>query len=264
MSQPQQPQIMIPIEQLQKMQQLQKLQHIQEQLKLQQQQQPTATATIVYENNDSAVVTVSVPTTDYVSPINNNELMNIAFEKDPDDPIVVVIKDIVFNLILNIPGLRTKLSALLETPNLVLDEINKIFNELKQKISNQDIDNLRKYVGTETSRSSLLSILQTAFQNILADGKIDMNDTADFLKLIHDVVSLFNESSKTQNIQVTVSGEIIMEFLYFLLKCVLVLTLDDPEEAIALRLLDTSFKLLSITVSPLMKMKCSLFSCCRK
>jgi hypothetical protein len=165
---------------------------------------------------------------------------------------------------LNIPGLRTKLSALLDTPNLVLDEINKIFSELKQKISNQDIDNLRKYIGTETSRSSLLFILQTAFQNILADGKIDMNDTADFLKLIHDVVSLFNESSKTQNIQVTVSGEIIMEFLYFLLKCVLILTLDDPEEAIALRLLDTSFKLLSITVSPLMKMKCSLFSCCRK
>ena len=260
MSQPQQPQIMIPIEQLQKMQQLQKLQHIQEQLKLQQQHPPTATATIMYANNDSAVVTVP----DYVSPINNNELMNIAFEKDPDDPIVVVIKDIVFNLILNIPGLRTKLSTLLETPNLVLDEINKIFNELKQKISNQDIDNLRKYVGTETSRSSLLSILQTAFQNILADGKIDMNDTADFLKLIHDVVSLFNESSQTQNIQVTVSGEIIMEFLYFLLKCVLILTLDDPEEAIALRLLDTSFKLLSITVSPLMKMKCSLFSCCRK
>jgi hypothetical protein len=259
MSQPQQPQIMIPIEQLQKMQQLQKLQHIQEQLK--QQQQTSASATIVYANNEAAAV-ITVP--DYVSSINNTELMNIAFEKDPDDPIVVVIKDIVFNLILNIPGLRTKLSALLETPNLVLDEINKIFNELKQKISNQDIDNLRKYIGTETSRSSLLSILQTAFQNILSDGKIDINDTADFLKLIHDVVSLFNESSKTQNIQVTVSGEIIMEFLYFLLKCVLVLTLDDPEEAIALRLLDTSFKLLSITVSPLMKMKCSLFSCCRK
>lgn len=258
MSQPQQPQIMIPIEQLQKMQQLQKLQHIQEQLK---QQQTSTSATIVYANNEAAAV-ITVP--DYVSAINNTELMNIAFEKDPDDPIVVVIKDIVFNLILNIPGLRTKLSTLLETPNLVLDEINKIFNELKQKISNQDIDNLRKYVGTETSRSSLLSILQTAFQNILADGKIDMNDTADFLKLIHDVVSLFNESSKTQNIQVTVSGEIIMEFLYFLLKCVLILTLDDPEEAIALRLLDTSFKLLSITVSPLMKMKCSLFSCCRK
>jgi hypothetical protein len=260
MSHQQQPQIMIPIEQLQKMQQLQKLQQIQEQLK--HQQQTSATATIMYANSDSAVV--SVPIIDHVSAINNTELMNIAFEKDPDDPIVVVIKDIVFNLILNIPGLRTKLSALLETPNLVLDEINKIFSELKQKISNQDIDNLRKYIGTETSRSSLLSILQTAFQNILSDGKIDINDTADFLKLIHDVVSLFNESSKTQNIQVTVSGEIIMEFLYFLLKCVLILTLDDPEEAIALRLLDTSFKLLSITVSPLMKMKCSLFSCCRK
>jgi hypothetical protein len=261
MSHQQQPQIMIPIEQLQKMQQLQKLQQIQEQLK-HQQTTATATATIMYANSDSAVV--SVPITEHVSAINNTELMNIAFEKDPDDPIVVVIKDIVFSLILNIPGLRTKLSALLETPNLVLDEINKIFGELKQKISNQDIDNLRKYIGTETSRSSLLSILQTAFQNILSDGKIDMNDTADFLKLIHDVVSLFNESSKTQNIQVTVSGEIIMEFLYFLLKCVLILTLDDPEEAIALRLLDTSFKLLSITVSPLMKMKCSLFSCCRK
>jgi len=259
MSHQQQPQIMIPIEQLQKMQQLQKLQQIQDQIK--QQQQPTATATIMYANNDAAAV-ITVP--DHISNINNTELMNIAFEKEPDDPIVVVIKDIIFNLILNIPGLRTKLSALLDTPNLVLDEINKIFNELKQKISNQDIDNLRKYIGTETSRSSLLFILQTAFQNILADGKIDMNDTADFLKLIHDVVSLFNESSKTQDIQVTVSGEIIMEFLYFLLKCVLVLTLDDPEEAIALRLLDTSFKLLSITVSPLMKMKCSLFSCCRK
>jgi hypothetical protein len=262
MSHHQQPQVIISQEQMQKIQQLKQLQQLQDQIK--QQQQPTATATIMYANNDSSVVTVSVPVTDHVSNINNNELMNIAFERDPDDPIVVVIKDIVFNLILNIPGLRTKLTALLDTPNLVLDEINKIFNELKQKISNQDIDNLRKYIGTETSRSSLLSILQTAFQNILADGKIDMNDTADFLKLIHDVVSLFNESSKTQNIQVTVSGEIIMEFLYFLLKCVLVLTLNDPEEAIALRLLDTSFKLLSITVSPLMKMKCSLFSCCRK
>lgn len=262
MTHQQQHQLIISQEQMQKIQQLKQLQQLQDQIK--QQQQPTATATIMYANNDSSVVTVSVPVTDHVSNINNNELMNIAFERDPDDPIVVVIKDIVFNLILNIPGLRTKLTALLDTPNLVLDEINKIFNELKQKISNQDIDNLRKYIGTETSRSSLLSILQTAFQNILADGKIDMNDTADFLKLIHDVVSLFNESSKTQNIQVTVSGEIIMEFLYFLLKCVLVLTLNDPEEAIALRLLDTSFKLLSITVSPLMKMKCSLFSCCRK
>ena len=242
-------------EQLQQLQKLKELQHLQEQL-LQRQQSihQIPTADILYATNKPA------PTLT----INTQELMTIAFEKEPNDPIVIVIKDIVFNLILNIPGLRTKLSMLLDVPDAVIDEINKIFNELKQKIPNQDIDNLRKYIGTETARSSLLSILQTAFQNILSDGKIDMNDTADFLKLIHDVVTLFNESSKTQNIQVTVSGEIIMEFLHFLLKCVLVLTLDEQEETIALKLLDTSFKLLSITVSPLMKMKCSLFSCCCK
>ena len=119
----QQSPLVVPTEQTQKLQQLQYLQEQLKQQQQQQQQQSAPTTVIVYANSEPATT------------IHNNELMNIAFEKDPDDPIVVVIKDIVFNLILNIPGLRTKLSALLETPNLVQTEIDLI-SQLKNDVEN--------------------------------------------------------------------------------------------------------------------------------
>jgi len=180
------------------------------------------------------------------------------------DPMFNVVKDIVFNLILNIPGLRAKLDDILKAPNMAINEISKIFNEIQSKVSQNEMNKLRNYISQDTSKTTLLSILQTSFIEIMADGKIDMNDANHFINLIYNIITLFNETS--QNSTVTISGDAVMFFLYFIIKCVLILCLDGEEETTAVGLLDSSFKLVSIAVMPLTKMKCScnLFTCFKK
>ena len=182
------------------------------------------------------------------------------------DPLFSMVKDIIFNLILNIPGLRNKLDSLLSQPNMAIEEIGRIFEEVRSKIPANEIDKLRNYFNGEHSRNNLSAILQTAFTNIMADGKIDMNDATYFMTLIYDIITLFNQNISEIDSNVAISGEVVMYFLYFVVKCVLILTLDGPEETTAVGLLDTSFKLVSVAVMPIMKMKCSCnpFACLKK
>jgi hypothetical protein len=177
------------------------------------------------------------------------------------DPMFNTIKDITFNLIINIPGLRSKLNDILNQPAIALEEIAKVYNEIQSKIPEAEMNKLRIYIAQDTSRTTLISILQTAFQDIMTDGKIDMNDSNHFLNLIYNIITLFNQTSGDNTI--TISGEAVMFFLYFIIKCVLILCLDDQYETTAVRLLDSSFKLVSIAVMPINKMKCScsIFSC---
>ena len=78
----------------------------------------------------------------------------------PDNPIFIVVKDIVFNLIFSIPALRSKLNSLLDDPNLAIQQISTIYNEIITKIPVDEIDKLRQYVCQETTRNSLSTILQ--------------------------------------------------------------------------------------------------------
>jgi len=180
------------------------------------------------------------------------------------DPLFNAVKDITFNLILQIPGLRAKLNNLLDQPNMAIQEISKVFEEIQTKIPESEMNNLRNYISKDSSRTNLLNILMTSFQDILADGRVDMNDANHFLNLIHNIISLFNDTS--QETDITISGDAVMFFLYFIIKCILILCLDGNEEALAVGLLDSSFKLVSLVVLPLkgMKCKCSLFSWCNK
>ena len=82
-----------------------------------------------------------------------------------------------------------------------------------------------------------------------------MNDANHFLNLIYNIITLFNQTSQDNTI--TISGEAVMFFLYFIIKCVLVLCLNGEDETTAIGLLDSAFKLVSISVMPLTKMKCS-------
>jgi hypothetical protein len=103
--------------------------------------------------------------------------------------------------------------------------------------------------------------MQTAFANIMADGKIDMNDAPHFLTLIHDCITLFSAEATNSN-SVALNSSTVITFLHFVLKCILILTLDEPEETAALVMLDGSFKLVKLTVMPLLISKkwCSCFS----
>jgi hypothetical protein len=180
------------------------------------------------------------------------------------DPLLNSVKDIAFNLIFQIPGLRAKLNNLLEQPNLAIQEISQVFAEIQTKIPESEMNKLRTYISKDSSRTNLLNILITSFQDILADGRVDMNDTNHFLNLIHNIISLFNDAS--HDTELTITGEAVMFFLYFIIKCILILCLDGPEETLAIGLLDSSFKLVSLAVLPLkgMKCKCSIFSWCNK
>jgi len=180
------------------------------------------------------------------------------------DPILNIVKDIIFNLILNIPGLRGKLDNILKEPNIAIQEIAKSLSEIQSKITESDMNKLRNYISLDNSKTTLVNILQTSFVEIMADGKIDMNDANHFLNLIYNIITLFNETS--QNSSVTISGDAVMFFLYFIVKSTLILCLDGQEETTAIGLLDSSFKLVSIAVMPLTKMKCSCnpFKYCKK
>jgi len=195
--------------------------------------------------------------------ITQNQIINNPAQIDP---MFSLVKDITFNLILNIPGLRNKLDNILNDPNLAILEISKIFDEIQTKIQPEEMNKLRLYFSSDHTRNSLSGILQTAFVNIMADGKIDMNDAPHFMTLIFDIITLFNEHTSDSNNQIEIRGEAVMFFLYFIIKCILILTLDGEEETTAVNLLDTSFKLISVAVLPIMKLKCSCnpFSCFKK
>jgi len=195
-----------------------------------------------------------------------NSLENNITNPGKIDPIFTLVKDITFNLILNVAGLRKKLDNILNDPNLTIIEISKVFNEVQSRIPPTEMDKIRLYFSNENTRNNLSGILQNSFTKIMEDGKIDMNDATHFMSLIYDVVTLFNDHTTDNDNQMNISSDSIMIFLYFIIKSILVLTLDDMEERIAVGLLDTSFKLISIAVLPIMKLNCSCnpFKCFKR
>jgi hypothetical protein len=172
-----------------------------------------------------------------------------------------MVKDVVFGMILHVPALRTKLQVILDTPSLIGAEISKVHDELRAKLTPQELEQLNAYACQDSSRRTIVSVMQTAFANIMADGKIDMNDAPHFLTLIHDCITLFSAEATNSN-SVALNSSTVITFLHFVLKCILILTLDEPEETAALVMLDGSFKLVKLTVMPLLISKkwCSCFS----
>jgi hypothetical protein len=177
-------------------------------------------------------------------------------------PLVGMVQDVIFSMILNVPALRTKLQVILDNPSLIGDEISKVYAELQSKLTPQELQQLNAYAGQDSSRRTLGSVMQSAFANIMADGKIDMSDAPHFLTLIHDCITLFSENATAAAASVTLNSNTVITFLHFVLKCILILTLDEPEETAALVMLDGSFRLVKLTVLPLISGKkwCCCFS----
>jgi hypothetical protein len=184
-----------------------------------------------------------------------------AVVESDSNPLTGMVKDVIFAMILNIPALRTKLQVILDNPSLIWVEISKVHDELTAKLTPKELEQLNAYACQDSSRRTIVSVMQTAFVNIMADGKIDMSDAPHFLALIHDCITLFSTDANNSN-SVALNSNTVITFLHFVLKCILILTLDDPEEAAALVMLDGSFKLVKLTVMPLIASKkwCCCFS----
>ena len=176
------------------------------------------------------------------------------------NPLIGMVQDVIFAMILNVPALRTKLQVILDNPSLIGAEISKVHDELKAKLTPQELEQLNSYAAQDSSRRTIGSVMQTAFSNIMADGKIDMSDAPHFLTLIHDCITLFSADATSNS--VALNSNTVITFLHFVLKCILILTLDEPEETAALVMLDGSFKLVKLTVMPLIASKkwCACFA----
>jgi hypothetical protein len=169
------------------------------------------------------------------------------------------LKNIIINLILSIKQLRVKLEPILNQPNVIYAEIFKVYEEVKADFTVSDIENIESVISITSCVNEVNGIFTTAFTSIMEDGKIDMNDAVHFMTFVHQIVNLFNEYTANQNFKVSLSSECILHFLYFIVKSILVLTLDGVEEANAVQMLDASVKLIKITVLPITKCKCNYF-----
>ena len=209
---------------------------------------PAPTITEVIEPNDA------VGTIETVETVGPNDAVGTVGTKPPN-PLIGMVQDVIFAMILNVPALRTKLQVILDNPSLIGAEISKVYDELKAKLTPQELEQLNSYAGQDSSRRTIGSVMQTAFSNIMADGKIDMSDAPHFLTLIHDCITLFSENATAAAASVTLNSNTVITFLHFVLKCILILTLDEPEETAALVMLDGSFRLVKLTVLPLISGK---------
>ena len=172
------------------------------------------------------------------------------------------LKNIIINLILSIKQLRVKLEPILNQPDVIYAEIFKVYEEIKESntsFSQSDIENVVSVISITSCVNEMNGIFTKAFANIMEDGKIDMNDSVHFMTFIHEIINLFNEYSANQNFKVSLTSECILQFLYFIVKSILVLTLDGMEERGAVLMLDACMKLIRISVLPITKCKCNYF-----
>ncbi len=230
---------------MQSIQQLQQLQQLQRNAARQQSQQ--------HQQQQPSSHQVQVQQID----VNVKNAMESYSEKEK--LVFEFVKNIIINLILSIKQLRVKLEPILNQPNVIYAEIFKVYEEIKAEFTASDIENIESVVSITSCVNDMNGIFTTAFTNIMEDGKIDMNDAVHFMTFIHQIINLFNEYTANQNFKVSLSSECILHFLYFIVKSILVLTLDGVEEANAVQMLDASVKLIKITVLPITKCKCKYF-----
>jgi hypothetical protein len=220
------------------MQQLQQLQQLQQKPKQQPHQQP--------HQQQQQQQQQHLNIKDAMSAYTENEQL-----------VFVFIKNIILNLILTIKPLRIKLGEILNQPDVIYVEVFKVYEENKTKFTPTDIENIKTIVSITNSVTELNGIFLDAFTKIMEDGKIDMNDSIHFMTFMHEVVRLFNNYTTNQNFKISLSSESVLHFLYFIIKSILILTLDDEAERIAILMLDASIKLIQIAVLPIAKCKCS-------
>ena len=102
-------------------------------------------------------------------------------------------KDITFNLIFAIPFLqKARLNAMLREPNLAINKIERIFDEFKDRMSQFELESIKKYVCEDGIRDQLNFILESGFNKILSDGVIDINDAPQFNQLVYYIIKSFN------------------------------------------------------------------------
>ncbi len=230
-------------------------------------QQPVANSLNGVSSTDISTVVVKKSTTKpkCKNTINKKVIVededkDSSVDYDDDDPEIKktklslfhFAKDITFNLIFAIPFLqKARLNAMLRDPTLAITQIERIFDEFKDQMTQFELESIKKYVCEDGIRDQLNYILESGFNKILSDGVIDINDAPQFNQLVFYIIKSFNDINDGKVYRFYVSREHVMLLLHFVLKSVFALTLKGQEEQMAIGLLDTSFKLVKLEVLPI-------------
>jgi len=176
---------------------------------------------------------------------------------DNEQQVFLFIKNIILNLMVTIKPLRIKLGSVLQQPDIIYVDVLKVYEENKTKFTTTDINNIKTIVSVTSSVTELNGIFLDAFTKIMADGKIDMNDSVHFMTFMYEIVRLFNNYTTSQNFKISISSESVLNFLFVIVKSILMLTLENDQERVAISMLDASMKLIQISVLPITKCSCN-------
>jgi hypothetical protein len=176
---------------------------------------------------------------------------------DNEQQVFLFIKNIILNLMVAIKPLRIKLGSVLQQPDIIYVDVLKVYEENKTKFTTTDINNIKTIVSVTSSVTELNGIFLDAFTKIMADGKIDMNDSVHFMTFMYEIVRLFNNYTTSQNFKIAISSESVLNFLFVIVKSILMLTLENEQEVVAISMLDASMKLIQISVLPITKCSCN-------
>ena len=176
---------------------------------------------------------------------------------DNEQQVFLFIKNIILNLMVTIKPLRIKLGSVLQQPDIIYVDVLKVYEENKTKFTSTDINNIKTIVSVTSSVTELNGIFLDAFTKIMADGKIDMNDSVHFMTFMYEIVRLFNTYTTSQNFKIAISSESVLNFLFVIVKSILMLTLENEQEVVAISMLDASMKLIQISVLPITKCSCN-------
>jgi hypothetical protein len=189
------------------------------------------------------------------------------------NPLIAVVSDLVLKLLFEL-GLKSQLDKAASSPDVhVKAKVVAAFKEIQASLSPADVELLNTYFTTHAAQTQLFHIFSTAIKDILADGKVNAEDAGHFVVLVTQVVRLFNTSrpeaasaSPGGGSSTHISSDALFVFLYFVIKCVVVVVLDPAQETVALTLLTQAFELLKLTVAPIdiqLPTRCTAwFSCC--
>ena len=181
----------------------------------------------------------------------------LATYSDNEQQVFLFIKNIILNLMVTIKPLRIKLGSVLQQPDIIYVDVLKVYEENKTKFTSTDINNIKTIVSVTSSVTELNGIFLDAFTKIMADGKIDMNDSVHFMTFMYEIVRLFNTYTTSQNFKIAISSESVLNFLFVIVKSILMLTLENEQEVVAISMLDASMKLIQISVLPITKCSCN-------
>jgi hypothetical protein len=189
---------------------------------------------------------------------NNNHIKDaLNAYSDNEQQVFLFIKNIILNLMVTIKPLRIKLGSVLQQPDIIYVDVLKVYEENKTKFTTTDISNIKTIVSVTSSVTELNGIFLDAFTKIMADGKIDMNDSVHFMTFMYEIVRLFNNYTTGQNFKIAISSESVLNFLFVIVKSILMLTLENDQERVAISMLDASMKLIQISVLPITKCSCN-------